>query len=168
VHAGELYDLLRVAGERGPFEVVGHSYGGMIAQSFAARYPRQTAGMVLLDPVPLGFQQMWPAFGAALDEATPRTYADLARSSASAAVGQPLAGMPLILVSAGLAPSWLPDNGFPTWRDAQAAQVSGCANCLHWVAEGATHQLQDTAPQMTISAIETVRASVRSHVRVGA
>ncbi|MBK6761936.1 MAG: alpha/beta hydrolase [Micrococcales bacterium] len=168
MHADELRDLLRVAGERGPFEVVGHSYGGMIAQSFASRYPRQTAGMVLLDPVPLGFQQAWPEFGAALDEATPRTYADLARSSESAAAGRPLVGMPLILVSAGVAPSWLTDSGFQVWRDAQAAQVAGCANCLHWVAEGATHQLPDTAPQMTISAIEAVRASVRAHVRVQA
>lgn len=168
VHARELRDLLRAAGERGPFEVVGHSYGGLIAQTFASLYPRQTAGMVLLDPVPLGFPQAWPSFGTTLEEASPRTYTDLISSSDSAAAGRPLAGMPLILVSAGVAPSWLPDNGFQVWRDAQTAQVAGCANCLHWVAEGATHQLQDTAPEMTTSAVETVRNALRDHRRLQA
>ncbi len=32
-----------------PYVLVGHSYGGMITREFAARYPRQVAGMMLLD-----------------------------------------------------------------------------------------------------------------------
>jgi len=38
-----------VAGEHGPYVLVGHSTGGTFALSFAARYPGQVAGMVLLD-----------------------------------------------------------------------------------------------------------------------
>lgn len=163
VHADELFQLLTVAGERGPFELVGHSYGGMIVQSFAAKFPRETAGMVLLDPVPLNLSRTMSELGSSLDEATPRTTMDLARSSQSGQAADPLVGLPLILVSAGVAPSWLSWSGFQAWRDGQQEQVQGCANCLHWVAEGATHQLQDTAPDLTLSAIETVRTSLRTH-----
>jgi pimeloyl-ACP methyl ester carboxylesterase len=45
----DLERLLRVAGEHGPYIVVGQSLGGMVARLFAERYPRQTAGVVLVD-----------------------------------------------------------------------------------------------------------------------
>jgi pimeloyl-ACP methyl ester carboxylesterase len=45
----DLHTLLRVAGEHGPFVLVGHSIGGTYALTYAARYPGQVAGMVLLD-----------------------------------------------------------------------------------------------------------------------
>jgi pimeloyl-ACP methyl ester carboxylesterase len=45
----DLERLLRAAGERGPYIVVGQSLGGMVARVFAKRYPRQTAGVVLVD-----------------------------------------------------------------------------------------------------------------------
>jgi pimeloyl-ACP methyl ester carboxylesterase len=47
--ARDLHALLAVAGERAPFVLVGHSTGGTYAMTYAAQYPRQVAGMVLLD-----------------------------------------------------------------------------------------------------------------------
>jgi pimeloyl-ACP methyl ester carboxylesterase len=47
--ARDLHSLLRVAGEHGPYLLVGHSIGGTFAMNYAAEYPRQVAGMVLLD-----------------------------------------------------------------------------------------------------------------------
>ena len=47
--ATDLHRLLAAAGEAGPFVLVGHSTGGTYAMTFAARYPDQVAGMVLLD-----------------------------------------------------------------------------------------------------------------------
>lgn len=47
--ARDLHDLLRAAGETGPYVLVGHSFGGLYARIFAAEYPEQVAGMVLLD-----------------------------------------------------------------------------------------------------------------------
>jgi pimeloyl-ACP methyl ester carboxylesterase len=47
--AGELHTLLGRAGEHGPYVLVGHSIGGDHAMTYAARYPEQVAGMVLLD-----------------------------------------------------------------------------------------------------------------------
>ena len=45
----ELHDALEKLGEHGPFVLVGHSYGGPVMRNFAAQYPKDTAGMVLVD-----------------------------------------------------------------------------------------------------------------------
>jgi len=47
--AADLHALLAAAGERAPYVLVGHSVGGTYAMTYAARYPGQVAGMVLLD-----------------------------------------------------------------------------------------------------------------------
>lgn len=47
--AGELRLLLQRAGVGPPYVLVGHSFGGLLVQIYAARYPNQTAGMVLVD-----------------------------------------------------------------------------------------------------------------------
>jgi pimeloyl-ACP methyl ester carboxylesterase len=47
--AADLHTLLERAGEEGPYVLVGHSIGGDHAMTYAARYPDQVAGMVLLD-----------------------------------------------------------------------------------------------------------------------
>jgi pimeloyl-ACP methyl ester carboxylesterase len=45
----ELHDALAKLGERGPFILVGHSYGGPVVRNYAAAYPREVAGMVQVD-----------------------------------------------------------------------------------------------------------------------
>jgi pimeloyl-ACP methyl ester carboxylesterase len=47
--AADLHALLSEAGESGPFVLAGHSIGGTYALTYAAQYPDQVAGMVLLD-----------------------------------------------------------------------------------------------------------------------
>lgn len=47
--AKDLHALLEQAGEEGPYVLVGHSIGGPYAMTYAAQYPGQVAGMVLLD-----------------------------------------------------------------------------------------------------------------------
>jgi pimeloyl-ACP methyl ester carboxylesterase len=47
--AEDLHVLLQEAGETGPYVLVGHSIGGPYAMTYAAQYPGQVAGMVLLD-----------------------------------------------------------------------------------------------------------------------
>jgi pimeloyl-ACP methyl ester carboxylesterase len=46
---GELHALLEGAGVEGPYVMVGHSFGGLYARAYAARYPDETAGVVLVD-----------------------------------------------------------------------------------------------------------------------
>ncbi|HJT69659.1 MAG TPA: alpha/beta hydrolase [Terriglobales bacterium] len=45
----ELHDALAKLGEHGPFVLVGHSYGGPVVRNFAITFPKESAGMVLVD-----------------------------------------------------------------------------------------------------------------------
>jgi pimeloyl-ACP methyl ester carboxylesterase len=47
--ATDLHTLLARAGEHGPYVLAGHSSGGTLAMTYAARYPGQVSGLVLLD-----------------------------------------------------------------------------------------------------------------------
>ena len=47
--AADLHTLLQRAHIPGPYVLAGHSFGGLYIQSFAAQFPDQVAGMVLLD-----------------------------------------------------------------------------------------------------------------------
>lgn len=67
--ARELAGLLERANEQGPFILVGHSYGGLLAANFARRYPRRIAAVVLLDASPPDAFVYAPVYGSgALDE----------------------------------------------------------------------------------------------------
>src|ERR687893_2596105 len=45
----ELHTLLGKAGIEVPYVLVGHSFGGMYVQTYAARYPDEVAGVALVD-----------------------------------------------------------------------------------------------------------------------
>ncbi|NDJ35176.1 MAG: alpha/beta hydrolase [Chloroflexi bacterium] len=60
-----LHDLLQNAGETGPYIVVGHSIGGVMARTFAAMYPAETAGVVLVDS---SVESQFAALPAAISE----------------------------------------------------------------------------------------------------
>jgi pimeloyl-ACP methyl ester carboxylesterase len=47
--ATDLHTLLDRAGEPGPYVLAGHSFGGLYVRIFAAHYPDEVAGLVLID-----------------------------------------------------------------------------------------------------------------------
>ena len=47
----ELHSLLAAAGEKGPYLMAGEAMGGAIVRTFAAQYPKDVAGMVLVESV---------------------------------------------------------------------------------------------------------------------
>jgi pimeloyl-ACP methyl ester carboxylesterase len=47
--SSELHTLLKSAGTEGPYVLVGHSYGGLYARMYAARYSGEVAGVALVD-----------------------------------------------------------------------------------------------------------------------
>ena len=48
--ARELHDVLRSADVQPPHVLVGHSFGALVVRIFAARYPTDVSGLVLVDP----------------------------------------------------------------------------------------------------------------------
>ncbi len=101
----ELHTLLRESGERPPFILVGHSFGGMTMKLFAATYPEEVVGLVLVDGIHEDFFSRMP------QEVREGTNAQLRMLS----LGRMLAvtGLPRLLMPP-LAAQGLPD-------DAQAA-----------------------------------------------
>jgi pimeloyl-ACP methyl ester carboxylesterase len=53
--ATELRAMLQAAGLPAPYVLVGHSYGGLVVRRFAALFPRDVAGLVLIDAVEEAF-----------------------------------------------------------------------------------------------------------------
>jgi pimeloyl-ACP methyl ester carboxylesterase len=47
--SSELHTLLKSADIKGPYVLVGHSYGGLYVRMYAERYPEEAAGVVLVD-----------------------------------------------------------------------------------------------------------------------
>lgn len=47
----DLYVLLENSGAKGPYILVGHSFGGLIVRLFASKYPNEVVGIVLVDAV---------------------------------------------------------------------------------------------------------------------
>ncbi|MBV9952273.1 MAG: alpha/beta hydrolase [Acidimicrobiia bacterium] len=77
--AADLRTLLRVAGEPGPYVLVGHSFGGPEAVTFAHRYADDVAGLMLIDASPAGW---YDAVCSVPDDgsAQPNTFGELCAS----------------------------------------------------------------------------------------
>lgn len=62
--AADLHALLGTIGEPGPYVVVGHSFGGAAAVTFASQFADEVVGLVLIDASPAS----WPAAICAVPE----------------------------------------------------------------------------------------------------
>jgi pimeloyl-ACP methyl ester carboxylesterase len=192
--ASDLHELLAKAGVRGPYVVVGHSSGGPYLRIYAATYPEDVAGMVLVDPQPataftalpdypsiydylklsgglapslarIGL--LGPIFGVGPTEATPavaRSYRDEIRML-PAALEQASA-----VTSIGDVPLIIVSAGTGSqrgWAEAQDAQVGLSTNSAHRTVSSATHDsLLDADSATTIQAILDVITAVRDGTTV--
>src|SRR6266478_4806655 len=57
LRVSEIHEALKNAGIKGPYVLVGHSLGGLVARVYAGQYPDEVAGMVFVDHA-LGFPLM--------------------------------------------------------------------------------------------------------------
>jgi pimeloyl-ACP methyl ester carboxylesterase len=171
--AADLHELLRVAGEPGPYVLVGHSFGGAEAVAFAARFTDEVAGLLLLDATPVG----WPdAVCAVPDDGSEAaagfrdTCAAISdpeknpeRVDATAAFAQvdslgALGDRPLIVASRGdlshpgLA-AWIDAGLAREWTDGQAhwASLSSAAEVV--TVRDTSHYIQLDQPRVVIDQI---------------
>jgi pimeloyl-ACP methyl ester carboxylesterase len=94
----DLHTLLERHGESGPFVLAGHSSGGVYVQAYAATYPEDVAGLVLLDSQPRTALTELPGY--------PEDYANLRRASG---IAQPTARFGLMRMVSTLSSASLPE-----------------------------------------------------------
>ena len=131
----ELHTAFARAGERGPFVLVGQSYGGLVVRGFARRYASEVAGMVLVDAVHedqrvnMGGGKVQPIRGAAKGRPFPSPH--IAADSALLAIRR--SGVVAKLASPPLEPPL--DRLSPADQKAWQAAMADSVYRASWAAE---------------------------------
>ena len=186
----ELHALLRAARLRGPYVLVGHSTGGLIARFYASAYPRGVVGMVLVDALSEFLQgPLSPTQIAAYDEINNgplpglEGYADLEQilfrpsfaQMRRAAAAHPLRPIPLRVVSRGV-PFELPEGlpgGLTTavveraWAAAQKRLAQLVPTAHQTIAKRSSHYIMFSQPRLIIREVHRVVRLVRKKARRG-
>jgi pimeloyl-ACP methyl ester carboxylesterase len=160
--ADELHRLLEAAGIRGPYVVVAHSYGGFIGRLFAAGYPDETAGLVLIDsshedeigPYRRHYgkdpQGDWVDGGDRIDiDATVRALRATARD---------LGDLPLVVLQAGEYQDVL---SVRIWNRTQADLATLSTDAVHVQATGG-HFVMNDDPEVILAVVHAVVDAART------
>jgi pimeloyl-ACP methyl ester carboxylesterase len=182
----DLRALLRAAAVPAPYVLVGHSTGGLIIRLYASSYPKEVAGLVLVDAIAEGVQRAmtpeeWTLYDRLLLIQPPQQiayYKDLEtidfdisfEQMTRAAKAMPLPPVPLIVISKGR-PFQLPSDlpaGLPAaveraWTASQDELAGLQPDTPHVIATKSSHYVQIEEPQLVIDAIKQVVERARAH-----
>jgi len=169
--ARELHTLLGVIGAGPPYVLVGHSYGGMITREFAALFPGQVAGMVLLDassePEVAVYDRLHA--GSWIDgtvHPAPNQTIDIGATVRQLEQAPRLGRMPLVVVTAGiLQDQWLKTVPALEAR-AQTRLALLSADSIHVLDRGIGHLIPALDPRIVIAGTNAVLAAVASGRRL--
>jgi pimeloyl-ACP methyl ester carboxylesterase len=179
----DLHALLAAAQAPGPYVLVGHSLGGLFVRLYAATYPDEVVGLVLVDAwseelKTLLTAEQWAAY-VQFNSVVPPEMADDANyetldfAAASAAMGtaaaaHPLPALPLVVLAHGQ-PFGVPASGlgFPpevlegAWRTAQEQLAMLVPDGRFVIAKESAHYIQLQQPELVIAAVQQVVEAVR-------
>lgn len=188
----DLHAMLGAIGEAGPIVLAAHSYGGQIARLYTSKYPRDVAGLVLIDAQSEELQTLLSPelFGEflrlnaphrdSLDEYPAIERADFERSFAQIRAAAPIKPLPLVVLSAdrsvapqiaaGIANGTLPADILPGYGPAIDAAQPIMQRHLAELVPGATHitntnsghDINIEQPQLVIDAIRRVVDALRA------
>ena len=167
---GDLHAVLIASREPGPYVLVGHSWGGLIARLFASTYPDEVAGLVLVDSASEFLKNsLTPAQWATYIEATKKLIEsngfeapDHTRTLGLLHSSPRVRPLPIVVLTsdkrfdfgAGGAETW------PAWRTAQD-RLAKLLNAKHVSDTNSGHAIQMERPQVVIDSIREVVDAVR-------
>lgn len=174
----QLEQLIAAAGLPPPFILVGHSYGGFLIRSYAARHPRHVAGMVFVDPSDehqnAALRKLDPA-GVDSDARLlaqfmpPRLQPELGQVQAILDSGKlnlagPLPDVPVAVLTSvqhRAKPELFLETpaAVAVWRDLHARFFGTFTSGVHVVTSHSGHNIHQEEPQLVINAVEHVIAA---------
>jgi hypothetical protein len=174
----DLHTLLQKACVPGPYLLVAHSYGGLIVRYYAQKYPRETAGMVLVDAFGTNIKRLfgrkWPRYEHLLNfpgtplENKPGWETVDADGAIKAINNAKLPRMPLAVISktkpfstAPGTPKDLTRKLEEVWPRVQSALVKLEPRTPHIFATGSDHYVQINDPDLTISVVKLILGRAR-------
>jgi len=164
--ATELHTALQNAGVKPPYVLVGHSMGGPYVRVFADLFPKEVAGMVLIDPSQEAFYDWSKAHLdgqlkeqdaqiAKAPEGLRAEWAGIDATFAQARAAKLPAGISVTLISAGLHEN-MPAEAVMAWTEKQTEWIAKVPGGKHLSAEKSGHFIQLQEPQMVINAIREI------------
>jgi pimeloyl-ACP methyl ester carboxylesterase len=161
LYARELAALLKAASEPGPYVVLGHSFGGLVARAFIRSNLSSIRGVILaesVDPADKSTGRYWREAGHSVD---------MRLSQAATGGGPKLGHLPLLVLSAsnpegdhlggqtyGQSPAMIDQ-----WIAQQSANIRLSSNSMQVVATSG-HVLQQDAPATVVEAVRVIVNSV--------
>jgi pimeloyl-ACP methyl ester carboxylesterase len=165
-HADELWALLQAAGERGPYVVVGHSYGGLIARAFTARHLTRVRGLLLIEGVGSDDQtsHYWGEGGDLVNTWRSRTQAAALRLGSTRLVVE-AAQDPNRSYWGG--PSYNETRAeLAQWRQHQLEASYLSTQSTYLVARHSAHVIEHDNPAAVIAGVRLLVRSIEKHTRL--
>jgi pimeloyl-ACP methyl ester carboxylesterase len=177
VGAADLHALLSAAKEPGPYVLVAHSWGGLIARFYASTYPDEVAGLVLLDAASEFLQRkltvdQWDKFVQAskeLGEPKELEAVDYQPSVDALPADPPVVEIPPVVLSADKCWFTFPGDDAAeaeatcsAWLAAQD-QLATVLNAKHITDTNSGHFIQGEQPKLVIHSVRKVVEAARKN-----
>jgi pimeloyl-ACP methyl ester carboxylesterase len=162
----DLHSLLRSAAVPGPYLLVGHSFGGLLSAMYAATYPAEVAGLVLVDPTPPDFDRVRGLYprperdAMAAEDEKSEEKVDFAETLKQAKLLVPrVPDVPVLLLSADPPPEWSAEMKLAMKKADQDFADAFPQGEIRHVHTG--HFIQQEATQLVIDEVRRVLAKTR-------
>ena len=168
----DLHTLLRATGQKGPYVLVAHSWGGLIGRLYASTYPDEVSGLVLLDSGSEFLRDAltpasWTFFvRGAKQPGNPMTLeaADYRPSVRALRAAPPVRGIPSVVLTSDQC--WFIFPGFDAKATCSAWLAAQDQLATHLGAEHITHTnsghfIQGENPELVIDSVRGVTGAAR-------